>query len=340
MIIVMAQGATQVDIDRVLEAIQERGYGTHLSQGVERTIIGVLGALDEEKQLLASQLLSLPAVENVLPILKPYKLASREFHPEPTIIDVKGVVIGGEKIVVMAGPCSVEGPEQILETAKAVKAAGATILRGGAYKPSTSPYGFRGLEKEALEMLREASRQTGLPIATEITDLREIDMLCEYADILQIGTRNMTNFMLLEEVGKTTKPVILKRGMSSKIEEWLLAADYILLGGNPNLILCERGIRTFETYTRFTVDINAIAAVKDLSHLPVMIDPSHGTGKPELIAAVARAGIAAGADCIMIEVHPQPEKALKDGFQSLRPATFTDVMATLRPVAAAVGRSL
>jgi len=340
MIIVMAPGASQEQIDRVVGALQERGYGIHLSRGVERTVIGAIGALDEEKQLVASQLEALPAVERVVPILKPYKLASLEFQPQRTVIDVKGVKIGGEKIVVMAGPCSVENREQILETARAVKEAGADILRGGAYKPSTSPYSFRGLEKEALEMLREASLQTGLPVITEVTDPRDVPLVCEYADILQIGTRNMTNYMLLQEVGKARKPVMLKRGMSSKIEEWLLAADYILLGGNHQVILCERGIRTFETYTRFTLDINAVVAVKGLSHLPVIVDPSHGTGKWELVSAAARAGVAAGADGIMVEVHPHPEKALKDGYQSLRPEAFAELMEELRLLAPAIRRSI
>jgi 3-deoxy-7-phosphoheptulonate synthase len=340
MIIIMAAGARPEQIDEVIKSLEARGYGIHLSKGVARTIIGAIGALDEEKTLVASQLLALPAVENVVPILKPYKLASREFQPAPTVIDVKGVKIGGEKIVVMAGPCSVESPEQILETARAVKAAGATILRGGAYKPSTSPYSFRGLEKEALEMLKEASAQTGLPVITEVTDPRDVELVCEYADILQIGTRNMTNFMLLQEVGKARKPVMLKRGMSAKIEEWLSAADYILLGGNRQVILCERGIRTFETFTRFTLDINAIPSIKGLSHLPLIADPSHGTGKWDLVSAVAKAAIAAGADGVMVEVHPNPEKALKDGAQSLRPHDFAALMKDLKNIALAVGRGI
>jgi len=347
-IVVMAPGATQEDIDRVIAALQAHGYGIHLSRGVERTIIGAIGALDEEKKLLGSRLEAFPGVERVITILKPYKLASREFQPEPTVIAVKpalsgaegGVRIGGEKIVVMAGPCSVESRGQILEAAWAVKEAGADILRGGAYKPSTSPYSFRGLEREALEMLKEASLQTGLPIITEVIDPRDVSLVSEYADILQIGTRNMTNYMLLEEVGRARKPVMLKRGMSAKMEEWLLAADYILLGGNHQVILCERGIRTFETYTRFTLDINAVPAVKGLSHLPLIVDPSHGTGKWELVAAVARAAVAAGADGIMVEVHPRPEEALKDGYQSLRPAAFAELMKDLRRLAAALGRSL
>jgi 3-deoxy-7-phosphoheptulonate synthase len=338
MIIIMASGACPEEIDGVINSLKERGYGIHLSQGVERTLIGAIGALDEEKQVVASQLEALSGVERVVPILKPFKFASREFHPETTVIDVGGVKIGGDKIVIMAGPCSVESREQILETAWAVKEGGADILRGGAYKPSTSPYGFRGLEKQALEMLKEASIATGLPVITEVIDHREVPLVSEYADILQIGTRNMTNFILLEEVGKTKKPVMLKRGMSAKIEEWLLAADYILMGGNHQVMLCERGIRTYETYTRFTLDINAVPAVKGLSHLPVIVDPSHGTGKVELVAPIARAAVAAGADGIMVEVHPHPEKALKDGFQSLRPKDFKQLVEDLHNLSKALGR--
>jgi len=338
MIIIMSPGVKQEEVDGVIASLKERGYGIHLSQGVERTLIGAIGALDEEKQMVASQLEALPGVERVVPILRPFKFASREYHPETTVIDVGGVRIGGDRIVIMAGPCSVESREQILETAWAAKEGGADILRGGAYKPSTSPYSFRGLEKQALEMLKEASIAAGMPVITEVLDHREVPLVSEYADILQIGTRNMTNFILLEEVGKTKKPVMLKRGMSAKIEEWLLAADYILMGGNHQVMLCERGIRTYETYTRFTLDINAVPAVKGLSHLPVIVDPSHGTGKVELVAPIARAAIAAGADGVMVEIHPHPEKALKDGFQSLRPKEFKQLVEDLRNLAQAVGR--
>jgi 3-deoxy-7-phosphoheptulonate synthase len=338
MIIIMSPGVGPEEIDGVIVSLKERGYGIHLSQGVERTLIGAIGALDEEKQMVASQLEALPGVERVVPILKPFKFASREFHPETTVIDVGGVKIGGDRIVIMAGPCSVESREQILETAWAAKEGGADILRGGAYKPSTSPYGFRGLEKQALEMLKEASIATGLPVITEVIDHREVPLVSEYADILQIGTRNMTNYILLEEVGKTKKPVMLKRGMSAKIEEWLLAADYILMGGNHQVMLCERGIRTYETFTRFTLDINAVPAVKGLSHLPVIVDPSHGTGKVELVAPIARAAVAAGADGVMVEIHPHPERALKDGYQSLRPKEFKQLVEDLRNLAQAVGR--
>ena len=348
MIVIMKTGAPDSEIDVVIKALEERGYGIHLSRGVEKTIIGAIGALDEEKQLVAQQIETLPGVERVVPILKPYKLASKEFHPQPTIVQVGPVVIGGERVVVMAGPCSVESEEQILETARAVRDAGATVLRGGAFKPSTSPYGFRGLEREGLELLRMAARDTGLRAITEVMDPRDVDLVSEYCDILQIGTRNMANFVLLREVGLLRKPVMLKRGLSATIEEWLQAAEYIMLGGNYEIILCERGLRTFETYTRNTLDINAVPAIKELTHLPIIVDPSHGTGRASLVgavsraavAAVARAAVAAGADAVMVEVHPQPERALKDGYQSLRPDAFAQLMRELAAVAQAIGRSI
>jgi len=340
MIVIMATGAAQEQIDSVIAALEERGYGIHLSRGVEKTIIGAIGALDEEKQLVAQQIEILPGVERVIPILKPYKLANKEFHPEPTVIEVGAVAIGGNRVVVMAGPCSVESEEQVLTTARAVRDAGATVLRGGAFKPSTSPYGFRGLAKEGLELLRLASQDTGLRVITEVMDPRDVELVADYADILQIGTRNMTNFVLLREVGLARKPVMLKRGLASTIEEWLQAAEYIMLGGNYQVMLCERGIRTFEVYTRNTLDINAVPAVKELTHLPVIVDPSHGTGRASLVASVARAAVAAGADGVMIEVHPHPEKALKDGYQSLRPDDFARLMGQLAAVAKAAGREL
>ena len=340
MIVIMKTGAPDSEIDVVIKALEERGYGIHLSRGVEKTIIGAIGALDEEKQLVAQQIETLPGVERVIPILKPYKLVSKDFHPEPTIVEVGGIAIGGERVVVMAGPCSVESEEQILETARAVRDAGATVLRGGAFKPSTSPYGFRGLEREGLELLRMAARDTGLRAITEVMDPRDVDLVSEYCDILQIGTRNMANFVLLREVGLLRKPVMLKRGLSATIEEWLQAAEYIMLGGNYEIILCERGLRTFETYTRNTLDINAVPAIKELTHLPIIVDPSHGTGRASLVGAVSRAAVAAGADGLMIEVHPHPERALKDGYQSLRPDDFRRLMGELAAVAAAVGRTL
>lgn len=340
MIIIMATRAADREIDGVVKALEERGYGIHLSRGVEKTIIGAIGALDEDKQIVAHQIETLPGVERVVPILKPYKLASKEFQAEPSVVRVGDVAIGGHAIVVMAGPCSVESEEQIIETARAVRNAGATILRGGAFKPSTSPYGFRGLEREGLALLQAAGRATGLRVITEVMDPRDVELVGEFSDLLQIGTRNMTNFMLLREVGLTRKPVMLKRGLSSTIEEWLQAAEYIMLGGNYDVILCERGVRTFETYTRNTLDINAVPAVKELTHLPIIVDPSHGTGRASLVGPVARAAIAAGADGVMIEVHPHPERALKDGYQSLRPEEFARLMGELAAVAQAVGRTL
>lgn len=338
MIIIVSPSATDNDIEELVTNLKDRGYGIHVSRGVEKTIIGAIGALDEDKLLIAEQLSSLAYVERVVPILKPYKVVSREFHPDKTIIRVGGVDIGGQKLVVMAGPCSVETEEQTLEVANAVKAAGATILRGGAFKPSTSPYSFHGLGEDALKMLATAREATGLPVVTEVMDPRDIELVAKYADILQVGTRNMANFSLLQEIGNIKKPVMLKRGMSSTIEEWLQAAEYIANQGNYNIILCERGIRTFETMTRNTFDISAIPAVTLLSHLPIVADPSHGTGRVQFVAPVSKAAIAAGADGLMIEVHPHPEKALKDGPQSLTPVDFTKLMEELAPVARAVGR--
>ena len=339
MIIILRPEATEADLQALVENIEERGYGVHISKGVEKTIVGAIGAPDEDKAVIAEQLESLPYVERVVPILKPYKLVGREFHPDKTVIDVGGVKIGGKQIVVMAGPCCVESEEQTIETAKIVKAAGAGILRGGAFKPSTSPYSFQGLGEEGLKILARAREITGLPIITEVMDVRDVELVATYADILQIGTRNMANFPLLREVGQLRKPVMLKRGMSSTIEEWLQAAEYIVGRGNYDVMLCERGIRTFETYTRNTFDINAIPAVSGLSHLPIVADPSHGSGKWSLVSAVSRAAVAAGADALMVEVHPNPERALKDGAQSLRPDKFERLMAEIAAVAAAVGRS-
>jgi 3-deoxy-7-phosphoheptulonate synthase len=336
----MRIGATEAEVQTVVSTLERRGYGTHLSQGVEHTIIGAIGAPEEDKAVLAQQMEGLAGVERVVAILKPYKLVGRSFHPEPTVVRVGPVEIGGEQIVVMAGPCSVETPEQLMETARAVKDAGATMLRGGAFKPSTSPYGFQGLGEDGLRFLAQAREETGLPIVTEVLDPRDVELVAAYSDILQIGTRNMSNFGLLREVGKSRRPVMLKRGLSSTIEEWLQAAEYIMLGGNYDVILCERGIRTFEVYTRNTLDISAVPAIKGLSHLPMVVDPSHGTGRWSLVSAMSRAAIAAGADGLMIEVHAHPETALKDGPQSLRPEKFATLMRELAPVAAAVGRRI
>ena len=337
MIVVMKLGSTDKEIAEVIKRIKEAGLKEHLSQGAERTIIGVLGQTFSE---LRDTLEVLPGVDEVIPISKTYKLCSREFQPHDTTIKIGDVTIGGNEIVVMAGPCAVESEQQLLETARAVKAAGATILRGGAFKPSTSPYHFRGLGKQGLELLAQIKKETGLPIITEVMSLTEVDLVATYADILQIGARNMQNFSLLEEVGKINKPVMLKRGLSATIQEWLLAAEYILAQGNSQLMLCERGIRTFETYTRNTMDISAIPIIEKVSHLPIIADPSHGTGKWYLVAPLALAAIAAGADGIMIEVHPSPDQALKDGAQSLTFDNFNRLLSQLKPVADAIGRRL
>ena len=337
MIVVMKPESGDKEIAEVIERIQDAGLKEHLSQGVERTIIGVLGQTFPE---LRDMLERLPGVDEVILVSKPYKLSSREFHPEDTTVKVGEITIGSNEIVVMAGSCAVESEQQLLETARAVKAAGATILRGGAFKPSTSPYSFRGLGEQGLELLAQIREETLLPIVTEVMSLREVELTASYADVLQIGARNMQNFNLLDEVGKIGKPIMLKRGLSATIQEWLLAAEYILAQGNQQVILCERGIRTFETYTRNTMDISAIPIIEKVSHLPIIADPSHGTGKWYLVAPMALAAVAAGADGLMIEVHPRPDSALKDGPQSLTFDNFQQLMSQLRPMAAAVGRSL
>ena len=339
MIIILSSQATDQDVEKIIGNLKERGYGIHLSRGVEKTIIGAIGAPDEDKVLIAQQFEAYPFVERVVPILKPYKIVGREFHPEKTVIRVRDVDIGGPEIVVMAGPCCIEGEEQTLDSARAARAAGAKILRGGAFKPSTSPYSFHGLGEDGLKILDAARSETGMPIITEVMDTRDVEMVLEYADILQIGTRNMTNFALLKEIGLARKPVMLKRGMAATIEEWLQAAEYIASRGNYDIILCERGIRTFETFTRNTFDINAIPAVNELSHLPIFADPSHGTGRWQLVGPVSKAAIAAGADGLMIEVHPEPQLALKDGPQSLKLDTFAKLMTELAPLIRAIGRT-
>lgn len=341
MIVVLRYGATDEDVQQVCQMLEEAGYKSAVWRGVERTVIGAIGVIDEEvKAQLIEQIGSLPAVENVIRILRPYKLVSREWKHEPTLVPVRDKVIGGKHLVIMAGPCSVESREQILEAAMGVQKYGADILRGGAFKPRTSPHTFQGLGREGLKLLKEASELTGLPIVTEVMDARDVEMVSEVADILQIGTRNMQNFSLLREVGQLRKPVLLKRGMSATIEEWLQAAEYICVEGNPYVILCERGIRTFETYTRNTLDISAIVAAKQLSHLPVIADPSHGTGRRDLVIPMALAAIAAGADGLILEVHPNPAKALSDGAQSLTIEQFGELMRRLEPVANAVNRKL
>jgi 3-deoxy-7-phosphoheptulonate synthase len=338
MIIVLKAGSSEADIEDVSRRVRDLGFKTHLSRGEERTIIGVVGDDRAKEQLLALQ--ALDSVETVVRILQPFKLASREAHPESTQFKVHGVPIGGKALVVMAGPCSVESRPQLFAVAEGVKAGGAHVLRGGAFKPRTSPYAFQGLEGEGLKLLHEASKATGLPVVTEVMEPDKVDLVAEHADILQIGARNIQNFSLLKRVAECGKPVLLKRGMSSSIQEWLLSAEYVLAGGNPNVILCERGIRTFETSTRFTLDLNAIPVVKKLSHLPVLVDPSHGTGHWEYVSAMAKAGLAAGADGLIIEVHNNPAEALSDGPQSLKPDKFGKLMAELRPLAAVLGRSL
>lgn len=338
MIIVLKQGATETELQELTESLQSRGLGVHVSRGVERTIVGVIGAMDAEKAELASQFIALPYVEQIIPISKPYKVVGRPFRPEGTVIHVRGVTIGGPEICVMAGPCTVESEEMLLATARHVKAHGAHILRGGAFKPSTSPYSFHGLGEAGLKLLAQARDETGLPVITEVMDPRDVELVARYADILQIGTRNMTNFTLLREVGECRMPVMLKRGWASTLEEWLQAAEYIASRGNYDIILCERGIRTFETYTRNTFDLNAIPAIKELSHLPIIADPAHATGRSSLVKAVACGAVAAGADGVIVEVHPTPERALKDGGQSLTFPAFTEMMQALGPVAAAVGR--
>ena len=338
MIIILSSQATEKDLEKLIGNLKERGYGVHLSRGVEKTIIGAIGAPDEDKLLIAQQIESLPYVERVVPILKPYKLVGREFHPEKTVIRVRDVDIGGDEVVVMAGPCCIEDEDRTLEIARFCRKAGARILRGGAFKPSTSPYSFHGLGEDGLKIMDAARAETGMPIITEVMDTRDVELVLKYADILQIGTRNMTNFALLKEIGLARKPVMLKRGMASTIEEWLQAAEYIASRGNYDIILCERGIRTFETLTRNTFDISAIPAVAELSHLPIIADPSHGTGRWRLVSPVAKAAIAAGADGIMVEVHPEPQLALKDGPQSLKFETFAALMKDLEPVILAVDR--
>jgi 3-deoxy-7-phosphoheptulonate synthase len=338
-IVVMKAGSQDKEIDGVMDRLHSLGLQGHLSRGVERTVIGVVGVIAAIPDL--RETLELVAgVSEVVPISKPFKLSSREFEPQDTVIDVGGVKIGGKELVVMAGPCAAETPEQVMSTARAVKAAGARILRGGAFKPSTSPYSFRGLGEEGLKLLAEARDETGLPLITEVLTPQDVELVVKYADILQVGARNMQNFILLDQVGQAMKPVMLKRGISATIQEWLLAAEYVLAQGNRQLILCERGIRTFETYTRNTMDVSAIPIVHKETHLPIIADPSHGTGKRDLVMPLAMASVAAGADGLMIEVHPTPDTALKDGAQSLTFEQFAELMKRVGPVAKAVGRTM
>lgn len=337
MIIILKRQATEKQIDHVIKRIESLGLTTHISRGVERSIVGIIG----DVEVLRSQPLeAIPGVEKVVPVLSPYKLASREFNPIDTIVKVGNLEAGGKRIVIMAGPCAVESRSRLLEIAKAVKDSGARILRGGAFKPRTSPYSFQGLGEEGLKYLAEAREATGLLVVTEVMDTQDVGLVAEYADIMQIGARNMQNFNLLKEVGKCKKPVLLKRGMSATIKELLMSAEYIMSRGNYNIILCERGIRTFEDATRNTIDISAVPLIEELSHLPIIVDPSHGTGKRNLVKPVSKAAIAAGADGLLIEVHTHPEEALSDGAQSLLPEDFRELMDEVSRVAEAVGREL
>ncbi|MDR3708706.1 MAG: 3-deoxy-7-phosphoheptulonate synthase [Capsulimonadaceae bacterium] len=340
MIIILKQGSTPEQVEGVESTLKEMGYGVHPIYGVERTVIGAVGAPGADKEAAADQLRALEAVADIVFVLKPYKFVAKEFKSEKSVVRAGDVEIGGNRVVVMAGPCTVESREQLLKTARAVKAAGATVLRGGAYKPSTSPYSFQGMGLDGLKLLAEAREETGLQVITEVMHVRNIELVAEYADILQIGTRNMQNYEILEEVGKIRKPVMLKRGMTAKIEEWLQAAEYIVMGGNTQVMLCERGVRTFEPYTRNTLDLSAVLAVRELSHLPVIVDPSQGTGRSSMVPAMSKAAVAVGADGLIIEVHPNPEKALKDGAQSITIPAFNQLMVDLPAFAAAAGRSL
>ncbi len=337
MIVVMKQEATGAQVADVTARVEQLGCQVHISEGKERTIIGIIG---NGRPLDREQFERMDGVERTVPILRPFKLAGRGFHPQDTVVTVNGVQIGGRQLVVMAGPCAVESREQLLATAHVVKEAGAHVLRGGAFKPRTSPYSFQGLGDEGLRILAEAREQTGLTVVTEVIEPQMVSLVATHADILQVGARNMHNYALLHAVGESQRPVLLKRGMMSTVEELLMAAEYILSHGNNRVILCERGIRTFERYTRFTLDISAVPLLKQLSHLPVVVDPSHGTGKWELVEPVSRAAVAAGADGLIVEVHPHPEDALSDGAQSLRPTRFAALMQSLRPVVEAVGRTL
>ena len=337
MIIVMKPSATKENLDNVVKKLESRGLRAHLSEGEEVTIVGVIG---DKKTIANLEMNMMDGVEKTVRITEKYKMVSRNFHPQNTIVKVGDVEIGGNDLVVMAGPCSVESLEQIRETAQAVKSAGAKFLRGGAYKPRTSPYDFQGMGEEGLIIMRQAADENGLKVITEVVDREDIPLMEEYSDVIQVGARNMQNFQMLKALGKAKKPVLLKRGLSATISEWLNAAEYIMSGGNENVIFCERGIRTFETFTRNTLDLSAVAAIKELSHLPIIADPSHGTGRWQMVQPMARAAVAAGCDGLIIEVHPHPEFALSDGDQSLTPKNFVRLMKDLRAIAEIMGRKL
>ncbi|MDD6036969.1 MAG: 3-deoxy-7-phosphoheptulonate synthase [Lachnospiraceae bacterium] len=337
MIIIMKPDASTEAINNVVSIVREQGLDTHLSHGHEVTIIGVVG----DKTVLADKNLEIAeGVDRIVSVTESYKLANKKFHPEPTVVKVGNTAIGGDNLVIMSGPCAVESAEQVLETAIAIKKAGARILRGGAYKPRTSPYSFQGMEEDGLRLMKEAKDATGLPVVCEVTSQSAVEAAVKYVDMLQIGARNMQNFFLLKEVGKTGLPVLLKRGLSATIDEWLNAAEYILAEGNPNVVLCERGIRTFETATRNTLDLSAVPVIRAKSHLPIIVDPSHATGVRDYVEPLAMAGVAAGADGLMIETHPCPEKALSDGPQSLTFSQFEELCDKLRPLASLMGKTL
>ena len=337
MIVVMKTHATDDQIQNVVAHVQGMGYRPHVSRGEETTIVGIIGHSSPEQ---LAPLEFLPGVDHMVAVMKPYKLGSRDFHPLSSVVPVDGVSFGTEEIVVIAGPCAVETEDQLWETATAVKSAGAQVLRAGAFKPRTSPYSFQGLGRQALQMLDDVRRKLDLAVVTEVLSPEDVELVAQHADMLQIGARNMQNYSLLQEVGRCQHPVLLKRGMSATLEELLMAAEYILANGNERVVLCERGIRTFENSTRFTLDISAVPVLKHLTHLPVIVDPSHATGKWRYVSAVAKAGVAAGADGLIIEVHPRPSEALSDGPQALRVDRFNNLMDELRPLAIAVGRSL
>lgn len=335
MIVVMNPRATKENVDQVIAKIEQAGLHTHLSKGEDRLIIGVIG---DKKRIAGLEMNMMEGVEKTVRITEKYKLVSRDFHPADTIVDVAGFPVGGEELAIMAGPCSVESYDQLYEVAVKVKAAGAQFLRGGAFKPRTSPYDFQGLGLEGLRILRKVADQTGLRVVTEIVDKDDIVVMSEYADLLQVGARNMQNFQMLKALGKSRMPILFKRGLSATISEWLNAAEYIAAGGNENIIFCERGIRTYETFTRNTMDLNAVAALKELTHFPVIADPSHGTGRWQMVRPLARASVAVGADGLIVEVHCHPECALSDGDQSLIPQNFEALMGEVRQIAPAVGR--
>lgn len=336
MIVEMSKGATEEQVDHVVERAHSYGFEVQLNLGTEKTVVAILGG--DTGKVQTDVFAVLPGVESVTRVMKPYKLASREFHPKASKVNVSGVEVGGQRVVVMAGPCAVESEEQLMETAKGVRECGATIVRGGAFKPRTSPFSFQGLEEDALKMLSKVKSDLGMPVITEVLDTPNIELIAKHADILQVGARNMQNFALLKKLGKLRHPILLKRGLSATVAEWLTAADYLLAEGNRRVILCERGIRTFEDSIRFSIDISSISVVKQISHLPIIVDPSHAAGHFAYVPSMAKAAIAAGADGLLIEVHPNPEEALVDSLQSLTIPNFERLMAELRPIAEAVGR--